>query len=280
LRFPRCGGEPVLIDSDDSIVDVASIRFAAERPSGIVRAMLDRTVPRNAAASRIASALVREALALAGTRRPRVLVIGGGTIGSGLEDFYADERVDIVAFDVYPSRSTQFVADGHAIPLGDGSVDGVIVQAVLEHVLDPARVVSEIHRVLRADGLVFADTPFLQHVHEGPFDFTRFTESGHRWLFRRFALIESGVVAGVGTALAWSVAHAVRSVIPVRGVSSVVRVAMGPVAAIVDRLAKPRHAVDGASSVYFFGRRSDTSIRPRDIVSHYGGAQAVPVRVT
>jgi hypothetical protein len=53
---------------------------------------------------------------------------------------------------------------------------------------------------------------------------------------------------------------------------------MTPVAAIVDRLAKPRHAVDGASSVFFFGRRSDVSILPRDIVSHYGGAQATPVR--
>ncbi len=276
--FARCGGEPVLIDSDASIVDVASIRFAGERTEGVVRGILARTVPRNATAARIAASLVREALALAGTRRPRILVVGGGSIGSGLDAFYADDRIDIVAFDVYPSRSTQFVADGHAIPLADASVDGVIVQAVLEHVLDPARVVSEIHRVLRADGLVFADTPFLQHVHEGPFDFTRFTESGHRWLFRRFSLIESGVVAGIGTALAWSVAHAVRSVIPVRGVSSVVRLAMTPVAAIVDRLAKPRHAVDGASSVFFFGRRSDVSILPRDIVSHYGGAQATPVR--
>ena len=46
-----------------------------------------------------------------------------------------------------------------------------------------------------SDGVVYAETPFLQAVHEGPWDFTRFTESGHRWLFRAFERLDSGVVA-------------------------------------------------------------------------------------
>jgi len=82
--------------------------------------------------------------------------------------------------------------------LASASVDGVLIQAVLEHVLDPAQVVGEIHRVLRPDGLVYAETPFLQQVHAGPNDFTRFTSSGHRYLFRAFAEIAAGPVAGPG----------------------------------------------------------------------------------
>src|SRR5207237_664581 len=31
--------------------------------------------------------------------------------------------------------------------------------------------------------LVLGDTPFMQQVHEGAYDFTRFALSGHRWLF-------------------------------------------------------------------------------------------------
>ena len=69
---------------------------------------------------------------------------------------------------------------------------------MLEHVLDPAQVVAEIHRVLGKDGVVFANTPFMQQVHEGAYDFTRFTLSGHRWLFRNFDLLEAGTSAGVG----------------------------------------------------------------------------------
>ncbi len=84
----------------------------------------------------------------------------------------------IAAFDIYYSANVQFIADAHSILLRDASVDAVVIQAVLEHVLDPQQVVDEIWRVLKPSGLVYAETPFLQHVHEGAYDFTRFTESG------------------------------------------------------------------------------------------------------
>jgi SAM-dependent methyltransferase len=276
--FPSCSGQPVLIDSDASIVDATRVVYASAAPPRVARRLADRFVPPNVVASRIARRLAADAVALAAPRRPLVLVIGGGTIGNGLQSLYADARLDVVAFDVYASPHTQFVADAHAIPLVDACVDAVVVQAVLEHVLTPARVVAEIHRVLRPNGLVYADTPFLQHVHEGPYDFTRFTESGHRWLFRNFVLVESGVVAGVGTQLAWSVAHAMRSIVPRRGVASFVRFAMTPLAIAIDRFAHPRYAVDGASSVYFYGRRASESIRPQDMIAHYRGAQQTPPR--
>lgn len=275
-RFLKCAGQPILIDGDVSIVDPATVKVPAQRPMTSAREILPRLKPRNPVAPRVTKALAAEAAELAKPRRPVVLVIGGGTIGSGLESFYLDALVDIVSFDIFPSAFTQFVADAHEIPLADSSVDAVIVQAVLEHVLEPERVVAEIHRVLRPNGLVYADTPFLQQVHEGPFDFTRFTESGHRWLFRRYSLIESGVVAGVGTQLAWSVAHAARSVLPIKGAHTIVRFAMGPVAWLLDHAARPRQAVDGASSVYFFGRRAAEAIQPRDMLDHYRGAQTKP----
>src|SRR5205823_1246671 len=109
---------------------------------------------------------------------PTILVVGGGTVGSGTDALYRDPAVRLIAFDVYGSPMTQLIADGHQIPLRDESVDAVLVQAVLEHVLDPAKVVAEIHRVLRPNGIVYAETPFLQQVHEAAYDFTRFTESG------------------------------------------------------------------------------------------------------
>ena len=91
-----------------------------------------------------------------------VLLIGSGSIGSGLKNLYNDDSIKLIAFDIYPNNKIQFIADGHNIPLKDCSVDGVIIQAVLEHVLDPKIVVEEIYRVLKKDGVVYAETPFLQ----------------------------------------------------------------------------------------------------------------------
>jgi len=92
-----------------------------------------------------------------------VLVVGGGTIGNGLDRL----DTEVIGIHLYGSAVTQLVAGTHAIPLQTGSVDAVIVQAVLEHVLAPMQVVTEIHRVLANDGLVYAETPLMQQVHAG-----------------------------------------------------------------------------------------------------------------
>ncbi len=85
---------------------------------------------------------------------PVVLVVGGAVVGSGAAALYEDPSVRIVGTDIYRSELTAVVADGHQLPFADGSFDGVWVQAVLEHVLEPHRVVEEIHRILGDGGYV------------------------------------------------------------------------------------------------------------------------------
>ena len=57
--------------------------------------------------------------------RPRLLIIGGGALGSGVEDLYATDDVDVISFDIYASDLVQFLADAHRIPLASQSVDAV-----------------------------------------------------------------------------------------------------------------------------------------------------------
>ncbi|MEQ1834248.1 MAG: methyltransferase domain-containing protein, partial [Candidatus Eisenbacteria bacterium] len=226
--------------------------------------------PRNHAAERCTE-LMRTALQ-GRKQRPLVLVVGGGTVGQSAEPLYADPVIDVLGFDVYASAHTSCIADGPQIPLAAGCVDAVLVQAVLEHVLEPARVVAEIHRVLRADGLVYAETPFLQAVHEGPWDFTRFTESGHRWLFRAFERLDSGVVSGPGLVTSWTLDHLVRGWTRSRLLGQVARLASVWLAAF-DRFVPEALATDAASCVYFYGRRSEHTLTPHEIIAHYRGAQ-------
>ena len=274
--FPVVGNQPALIDFERSIVDreelvrsggvSAVLRGGDEGARGWLRKFFS---PYNHVAERHAADL---AARLASRRGSRLLVVGGGTVGNGARSLYEAPGLELVAFDVYASPWTQFLADGHSIPLPDASVDAVWVQAVLEHVLDPRQVVAEIERVLRPEGLVYAETPFLQQVHEGPFDFTRFTESGHRWLFRRFDRMDSGVVAGVGNQLTWTLDHVARGMFRSEVAGKLVRVA-SVWANLLDRVIPERFSVDAASCVFFYGRKSGNELAPREIVGHYQGAQ-------
>lgn len=202
------------------------------------------------------------------SRNPRMLVIGGGAIGAGASPLYETPEIRVVGTDVYASSNTDIVADGHFLPFRDEIFDGVWIQAVLEHVLDPPAVVSEIHRVLKPGGVVYADTPFIQQVHEQAYDFTRFTLSGHRWLFRNFEEIDSGAVGGAGKALVWSIRYVALSM----GLST----RLATLAALpffwvrfMDRFARPGPKSDAASGVYFFGRRSERALQAKEMLSYY-----------
>jgi len=201
-----------------------------------------------------------------------VLVVGGGRVGNGAGALYAEGRVRVLGFDLYASPLTQFIADAHRIPLADESVDAVVIQAVLEHVLDPEAVVHELQRVLRLGGLVYSETPFLQQVHDGPHDFTRYTSSGHRYLFRAFEEIAAGAVAGPGTQLQWSIDHFVRALLRSELAGKVARGLLFWLR-YVDGMVPESSSMDNASAYYFLGRLADRELTPHEILSYYRGNQ-------
>lgn len=268
--YEMIDGLPVLIDFDSSILSPVDVRApVVRRSSG--SAWLKRIVSPDKPATAANVAWIRHGLWAPDEQR-RVLVIGGGTIGQGMKALYEDPRAEIVAFDIYASPHVHFLADAHRLPLPDASFDLVVVQAVLEHVLDPGRVVGEIHRVLAAGGIVYAETPFLQHVHEGAYDFTRFTESGHRYLFRHFEALRSGVVGGAGTQLVWANEHFVRGLFRSRTAGKIVKLFCFWLQ-YLDRWIPEAYNVDAASGVYFVGRKQNAPVRESDMVAHYKGAQ-------
>ena len=271
--FPHAAGQPVLVDFERSIFDrktyaddCGAVTRRDDTGKGTalrLRRLLTGTNPVTPGKSR---EMVKRLTARSAA--PNVLVIGGGAIGAGADALYADPSIRVVGTDVYASSNTKVVADGHFLPFRDGSFDGVWIQAVLEHVLDPHAVVAEIHRVLKPTGLVYADTPFMQQVHEQAYDFTRFTLSGHRWLFRRFEEIDAGAVGGAGKALVWSIRYVALSL----GLST----RLATLTALpffwlrlADRFAKPGPKTDAASGVYFFGRRSEQTLGAKDMPRYY-----------
>lgn len=277
IEFPSVGGQPVLIDFEKSIAKQADI--VSKGGASLVEG---RTAKRSALKRFIygynrveidnARRLMELTLENAANRRPRMLVVGGGTITPGVRCIEESAEFDIITFDIYASANTDFIADAHAIPLASGSIDAVWIQAVLEHVLSPEQVVAEIERVLATDGLVYSETPFLQPVHEKAYDFTRFTESGHRWLFRRFALLESGVVNGPGTTTFQILRYFVGAVLRNRKLGSIVTLPFFWLR-FLDLVIPRDHASDIASGVFFLGRKSAKEILANEMPAVFQGVE-------
>lgn len=279
LAYKVIDGFPVLVDFESSVLNAQDFEslhvpeVVERRNYGGLMSLARKLVspPKSATAANVAE-LMNLLTSESKGKNPRVLIVGGGSIGQGMQPLYDSSQIEIIAFDVYASKNIQFVADAHSIPFENDAFDAVIIQAVLEHVLDPNKVVSEIYRVLKEEGIVYSETPFLQHVHEGAYDFTRFTESGHRYLFKHFALIKSGASAGAGTQLIWAIDNFSRGLFRSRIAGKVIKLLFFWLI-YLDDLIPEKYNIDAASGCYLLGRKSNEEITPKEAIAHYQGAQ-------
>ncbi len=63
------------------------------------------------------------------------------------------------------------------------SYDSALCLEVLEHVADPFKAASEIHRILKKGAKLVCSVPHLSRLHEEPHDYYRYTKYGLRYLF-------------------------------------------------------------------------------------------------
>lgn len=82
-------------------------------------------------------------------------------------------------------NSPHLVGDIQQLPFQTDSVDGIICNAVLEHIPEPYKAVEEILRILKPGGKVFIYAPFLYPYHD-QIDYYRFTVDALAFLFRNF----------------------------------------------------------------------------------------------
>jgi SAM-dependent methyltransferase len=140
--------------------------------------------------------------------RPGAMVVNigsGGMSGCGyrLWDGLMPPGINICHLDIEKAPTVTLVGDAHRLPFEDGSIDGLICQAVIEHVKNPQKVVDEAQRVLKPGGVLYLEVPFLQGFHADPYDFQRYTLEGLRVLTHQFDERVSGVSVGPVCALIW-----------------------------------------------------------------------------
>lgn len=290
-QYPVVAGIPILIAPELSLFDTDGYLEYSPKRSGTLPTVKDRlsrgfrallhhppTISLNVRAAenfgRLAALLQKRAQKL--DRLPRVLVVGGQVMGEGAATLLDSARFDVVETDIAAGPRTAIVCDAHNLPFADGSFDAVVCQAVLEHVIDPNRVAAEVHRVLGDQGLVYSEIPFMQQVHEGAFDFTRFTHLGHLRLWHQFDEIQSGATGGPGMVLLWSIRYFLQAFL---GRSRVMRALCLRLVSLTlfwvkyldPWLVRKPGGIDGASGTFFLGQRRSSSLPDRTVMKRYRG---------
>ena len=273
--FPVLDGRPVLLSSHNELFPRSGYDRSGRDHVGARERSWSRLLPSrsvNLAYRRNIQGFIGR---LEGLASADVLVIGAAHQREALTKLIGNRKsLRLMYSDVDIAADVDLYCDGHELPFQDQTFDGVIASAVLEHVLNPTKVVAELYRILRPNGLIYSEIPFLQQVHEGAYDFTRFTLSGHRRLLNQFSEIASGVVAGPATTLSWALEHFAVSCAPSN---------LAPFMRLSARLAffwlkyldylfgQRPSASDGASCTFFLGARSARAVTDADIVARYSG---------
>ena len=100
--------------------------------------------------------------------------------GSGFKSTVYEHVVNL---EVVGYPSTDVLGVGEHLPFANGSFDAALSMNVLEHVRDPFRCASELARVVRPGGKLYASAPFLQPYHGYPHHYYNMTASGLENLF-------------------------------------------------------------------------------------------------
>lgn len=88
------------------------------------------------------------------------------------------ERVD------KPYAKSTYVCDLTAIPVEMARFDAVICNQVLAHLPRPIIMLKEVNRILKPGGHVIFTMPLFYEETEAPFDFYRYTQFAHRYMFK------------------------------------------------------------------------------------------------
>jgi SAM-dependent methyltransferase len=93
------------------------------------------------------------------------------------------ESADFEKVDKVYGQSTYVCDICERIPVDDCRFNYVLSTQVLEHLKEPLKALGEVFRVLAPGGLLMCTCPLFYEEHEKPYDFFRYTQFAHRYMF-------------------------------------------------------------------------------------------------
>jgi SAM-dependent methyltransferase len=264
-NFPVVDNIPILINDHESIFKIRDFTsgkgkyFSQKKKNGFLK-ILDKALPSISANFVCKSNFTNLAKKILSTKaRARVLVIGSGYGGEEIRTITENDRFEITNTDVNLGPDVSVVCDAHNLPFKTETFDCVIIQAVVEHLVDPEKAVAEILRVLKKSGWAYFETSFMQQNHGGDYDFKRYTFRGHLNLLSGFKKVEGGTARGPAMALSWSWLHFLNSFSDLRiyryFVNFIVRISIFWLKYLDLYLNHKNGSKESASAFFFFAQK-------------------------
>jgi ubiquinone/menaquinone biosynthesis C-methylase UbiE len=117
----------------------------------------------------------------------KILDVGCGT--KPYLPFFKEKAEMYVGVDMSSALNADAVCVAENLPFANESFDVIISTQALEHVDDPKKVIEEMHRVLKREGLLILSTHGIWFKH-APQDYWRWTDIGLKKIFAPFKGVE------------------------------------------------------------------------------------------
>jgi len=112
----------------------------------------------------------------------KILDIGSGEVP--FSEFYEGLNVHTCDIQQNSQNTIDFIIKvDEVLPFKNECYDVIFIFDVLEHIRDDVSFILDCKRILRKDGIIVSNTPFMYRFHEEPYDYRRYTPSGLKYIF-------------------------------------------------------------------------------------------------
>ena len=99
---------------------------------------------------------------------------------------YADKYVGVDWTKTLHNSKADIISDlNKKIEIENDFADTIISISVMEHLCEPQIFLNESYRILKDNGTIILQVPFMWWVHEAPYDYFRYTPYGLKYMFEK-----------------------------------------------------------------------------------------------
>jgi len=102
----------------------------------------------------------------------------GKGLDIGHDGRYNFKNGNVVRMNIHSGEHVDVITDGKNYPFENETFDRILIRCVLEHVDNPSYILREAYRILKSNGKIIIEVPFINPIHGAPDDFYRFTPNG------------------------------------------------------------------------------------------------------